>query len=50
MDNFIAVSINGTRNYECFGPRGSSLLTSSQTEALFWHSLGYVVLHVTKWA
>jgi hypothetical protein len=51
MDKIIAVSsTNASWNYECFGPAGSTILTCSQTEARFWHAIGYVVLHVTKWA
>ena len=50
MDNIISDSSGNGSGYECFGPGGSTILTHSQAEALFWHSLGYVVLHVSHWA
>ena len=51
MDKIIADSSTPSGwNYECFGPGGSTILTCSQTEARFWHSIGYVVLHVVNWA
>jgi len=32
--------------FECFGPNGTVVFCTGQAEAVFWHSLGYVVLHV----
>lgn len=50
MDKTIPDSAGNGWGYECFGPGGSVILASNQAEALFWHSLGYVVLHISHWA
>jgi hypothetical protein len=50
MDPLNPNSMNNRWGYECFGPRGTVIQTDCQNEALFWHSLGYVVLHVSNWA
>lgn len=50
MAKVISSSTLAGWGYECFGPDGSFVLTPSQAEALFWHSLGYVVLHISHWA
>ncbi|VTU40204.1 hypothetical protein [Variovorax sp. PBL-E5] len=46
MDNINSVPAGNVRGFECFGPNGSVVFCTAQGEALFWHSLGYVVLHV----
>jgi hypothetical protein len=50
MNNITSKAATTGGGYECFGPGGTAVLTSSQAEALFWHSLGYVVLHISHWA
>jgi hypothetical protein len=50
MNTMISNPTSDGWGFECFGPNGSPVLTNSQAEALFWHSLGYVVLHVSHWA
>ena len=49
MDKIILDSAGVGPAYECLGLSGSRIVTRSQAEACFWHSLGYVVLHYSHW-